>query len=364
MWEIEMRLLAREFLFKSVTPVGALALAILVPVLATASDTKLSDVQRQQIIRVFLAERPFVHRALPRGKAGVRIQDEKITPSEAELNSMVAQFGSAAKPGDRAKITAIKFERDGILFEINGGPVKRKRLRDRISVGVGGVDTSNRQQQQQQPGSEGDVYTDSTGSAVLLVVKQDASSLTTDHIKDLLAPVLDFKAMTVAEAYQKSLPPVLAAAVKNHHALVGMDKEMVTYALGRPPHRLREVKEGKDIEEWIYGAPPQEVEFIQFLNDKVISIEEMKVDGEKLVRTQDEIGDLGGTLDASSQKHTRPDAAANAADEDRQSAPTLLRPDEKPVTNGDATARDPKPMPPADSPTPPTAPGPNYRMNN
>ncbi len=354
-----MRLLAREFLLKSVKPAGALALAIIIPVLATASDTKLSDVQRQQIIRVFLAERPFVHRALPRGKSGIRIQDEKIMPSEAELNSMVAQYGSAAKPGDRAKITNIKFEHDGILFEINGGPVKRKRLRDRISIGVGGLNTANRQQQQeQQPGSEGDVYTDSTGSAVLLVVKQDASSLTTDRIKDLLAPVLDFKAMSVAEAYQKSLPPVLAAAVKNHRALVGMDKEMVTYALGRPPRRLREVKEGKDIEEWIYGAPPQEVEFIRFMNDKVVSIEEMKVDGEKVVRTQDEVGDLGGTLDASSQKHTRPDAVAAAADDSR-SAPTLLRPDEKPVTNAGTAARDPNPMPPSDSTTPPTSPGPN-----
>ncbi len=360
-----MKLLARKFLSVTLAkrrlaaPIGALALAILVPVLAPASDTKLSDVQRQQIIRVFLAEHPFVHRALPRGKAGIRIEEERITPSEAELNAMVAQFGPAAKPGDRAKITAIKFQRDGILFEINGGPVKRKRLRDRISIGVGGVNTSNagKQQQSSSDGSDSNIYTDSTGSSVLLVVKQDAASLTTDHMKDLLAPILDFKAMTVAEAYQKSLPPVLAAAVKNHHALVGMDKEMVTYALGRPPHRLRETKEGQDVEEWIYGAPPQEVEFIRFLNDKVVSIEEMKVTGEKTVRTRDEVGDLGGTLDASSQKHKRPDAAATSADEDR-SAPTLLRPDEKPA-KGDPAARDSNPIPLPDPPNSPTAPGPN-----
>ncbi|HVJ05105.1 MAG TPA: hypothetical protein VM578_05505 [Candidatus Saccharimonadales bacterium] len=362
-----MRLLVRKFLSVTLAkrrlaaPIGAFALAILVPVLAPASDTKLSDVQRQQIIRVFLAEHPFVHRALPRGKAGIRIEEEKITPSETELNAMVAQFGPAAKPGDRAKITAVKFQRDGILFEINGGPLKRKRLRDRISIGVGGVNTSaaGKPQQSTSDGSDADVYTDSTGSSVLLVLKQDTASLTTDHMKDLLAPVLDFKAMTVAEAYQKSLPPVLAAAVKNHHALVGMDKEMVTYALGRPPHRLRETKEGKDIEEWIYGAPPEQVEFIRFLNDKVVSIEEMKVTGEKIVRTQDEVGNLGGTLDASAQKHTRPDAVAFPADEDRQSAPSLLRPDEKPAIKGDSAARDPNPMPSPDSPTSPTPPSPN-----
>ena len=41
-----------------------------------------------------------------------------------------------------------------------------------------------------------------------------------DQIKDLLLPVLDFKTQSVAEAYQKSLPPMLAKAVKDHRALV------------------------------------------------------------------------------------------------------------------------------------------------
>jgi hypothetical protein len=313
-------------------PATSLLLLLLLTVLATAADTKLSTEQRQQIIRTFLAEQPFVHRALPRGKAGIRIEGGKITPSEAEVNQMVAQFGPAAKPGEHAKITAVRFIHDGILFEINGGPVKHKKWSDHISAGLGGLGSTNGANQQATDDS-----INASGSSVFLAIKEDVAALTTDQIKDQLSPVLDFKAMSVAEAYQKSLPPLLAAAVKNHHALVGMDKEMVTYALGRPPRRLRESKDGQDYEEWIYGAPPQDVEFIRFLGDKVASIEDMKVTGEKVVRTQDEVGDLNGTLDASAQQRPRPDSAAENSGDERRSAPTLRRPDEKQTNADDAT---------------------------
>lgn len=313
----------------------------------TAGDSKLSDTQRQQIIRDFLAERPFVHRALPRGKAGVRIDGSKIIPSEVELNQIVAQSGAAAKPGERVKITGVRFERRGVMFEINGGPMKRKSWRERVNIGVNGVDPRATPTNQPDP----NVYNDSYGSSVFLELKDDAA-LTTEQIKDLLAPVLDFKAQTVAEAYQKSLPPKLAEAVKNHHALVGMDKEMVLYALGRPPRRVRETTDGKEVEEWIYGAPPQDVEFIRFIADKAVSIEDMKVSGEKSLRTENEVGDMGGMLHASSEKHTRPDAAASG--EERRSAPTLLRPGEKQDTP-DPAARDrnPNPIPDGGAPTDP-----------
>jgi hypothetical protein len=324
--------------------------ALLSASLASADDSKLSGEQRQQIIRAFLAEQPFVHRALPRGKAGVKIEGSKITPSEGELSQLVNQFGPAAKPGERAKITAVRFVHDGILFEINGGPVKKKKWSDHVSVGgMGGLDPSRN-------GSQAAAENiNASGSSVFLSVKEKTATLTPDQIKDQLAPFLDFKAATVAEAYQKSLPPKLAAAVKSHHPLVGMDKEMVTYAMGRPPRRIREDKDGQDYEEWIYGAPPQDVEFIRFVGEKAVRIEEMKVTGEKVVREQDEIGDLNGTLDASTQRKPRPDsAAANAAD-DRRGAPTLLRPDEtKP--DPDDGPRDNNPQPPQDSPVPPSGP--------
>ncbi len=342
-----------KFAGRSVRLGGALGvLVLLVGTLAAANDVKdvkLSSAQRMAIFRTFLAERPFVHRAFSKGKTGIRIERDQITPSEAEMNSLIAQFGSAAKVGERVQITAVRFEHQGIVFEINGGPVKHKSWKDHINVGMNGADPRSRQPS--QPNNDS-VYVDSNGSSVFLALTGDAASLTTDQIKDMLLPVLDFKATSVAEAYQKSLPPVLAKAIKDHHALVGMDKEMVSNAMGRPPRRVRE----KDYEEWIYGNPPQDVQFIRFREDKVVQIEEMKVSGEKVVRTQDEVGDLGGSLNASAKKETPGAmAAADSAPEQPSKPPTLLRPGEK---AGDDAARESKRDPNLKPPPDVSAPGP------
>lgn len=329
--------------------VGILVL-MLAGTLGAADDAKLSEAQRMAIIHTLLAERPFVHRAFPRGKAGVRIEGDKITPSDAEMNQVIAQYGEAAKPGERVQITDVRFEHHGIVFEINGGPVKRKKLRDRISIGVNGMDPRGGANDSEN------VYTNSTGSSVFLAIKENAASLNADRVKEMLSPILDFKAQSVAEAYERSLSPLLLQAVKNHRALVGMDKDMVLYAKGRPPRRLRESREGKDYEEWIYGDPPQDVEFIRFLEDKVVSIEQMKVSGEKVVRTQDEVGDLGGTLDASAKKQ-RPEAmAGDSAAEQPSAPPTLLRPGEK-QTGAEEGPRDANPKLPPDVPPPGPGPG-------
>jgi hypothetical protein len=314
------------------------------PSAVQAGEARLTEMQREQVIREFLAEHPFVHRALPRGRAGVRIEGDKITPTDEQLKQIVGEAGAAARPGQQVRITAVHFTGNTIVFEINGGPLKRKSWRDRITIGVGAVEAHPNG----SAAGDEDIYNGAQGSSVTVSLK-DVTPITTTHIKELLEPVLDFKAMTMAEAYQKSLPPKLAEAVKKHHALVGMDKEMVTYAMGRPPRRVRESKDGKEYEEWIYGTPPQDVEFIRFVGEKAVSIEVMKVSGEKQVRTEDEVGEL---LNASMHKQPAAVAQPAEAQEERRSAPSLMRPGEKPADPGVA-ARDPHPTPPPDMTPPP-----------
>jgi len=144
--------------------------------------------------------------------------------------------------------------------------------------------------------------------------------MTPAQFKEMLHPVFDFDAKSKTEAYLETVPPKVKAAIQNHDVLVGMNREMVTYSLGRPPKKIREKDGDIDYEEWIYGEPPKDVHFVRLIGDEVIRVEVMKVNGEKIVRTEKEV-DLGnGTTVAKSkdEPELRP-----------PSAPSLRRPGEE-----------------------------------
>ena len=113
--------------------------------------------------------------------------------------------------------------------------------------------------------------------------------MTGQDFKKILRPVLDFDSKSTEEAYLETIPPKAKEAIENHKVLVGMNREMVTYSKGRPPKKVREHEEDVEYEEWIYGEPPQDVEFVRFVGDEVVKLETMKVDGTKLVKVDKEI---------------------------------------------------------------------------
>lgn len=294
------------------------ALSGLLVALAFAADAgrapKLSEQNRRDLIRTFTAESAFAHRSFPMGKVGLKIENGQVFPSEAEVRQLVADNGSACHPGERVQITNLRFTGREIVFEINGGSLARKKWWQHIEVGSAGAPGSPR------GSNPDDVSNNARGSYVMLAFKDYVPDVTAGQVKEMLAPVLDFKAESAAEAYEKSLPPKLQQAIKEHRALVGMDRELVIYAKGRPPRRIRERDGGTEYEEWIYGQPPNEVEFIRFVSDKVIRIETMQVDGEKVVRTQLEV-DLASEISPDAHKSTQAQEAAT-------SGPSLLRPGE------------------------------------
>jgi len=337
--------------------IAMLALLSMMTVPLAADDKskqKLSDDQRRAILRAMMAESVFVHRVFPMGQAGLRIENGIVTPSEAEVRQMVAQTGTAAKPGDRAKITNVRFLSKGIVFEINGGPVKKKKWYDRLEVGgLGGSATTAGS----GPVDESKLYSNSQGSFVLLQFKDHIPALEPDQVKALLEPAFDFKAKSVAEAYERAMPPKIADAIKTHRALVGMDRDMVTYAKGRPPRRYRDRDGDTEYEEWIYGQPPEPVEFIRFVGERVARIEVMQVDGEKVVRTANEVGDLAGEMSAMAKDNAQKPAEDDAA---TRSAPSLLRPGEAPekVTRvSPINNQVDKQLPPSTMPQQPSIPG-------
>ncbi len=136
---------------------------------------------------------------------------------------------------------------------------------------------------------------------------------------------------------------------------------MVIYAKGRPPKKIRDKDDaGVDYEEWIYGDPPEQVEFVRFNGPFVARLEIMTVDGQKIVRTKKEV-ELASQETEVAQKKDAPKPAA---------APTLRRPGEVddsqqgPVithtTNYPSNTPYPGPIPTSPPPPPGSGPpGPN-----
>lgn len=229
--------------------------------------------------KLFVADLVYIRSSFPMGKRGLTLKDGVTTPNGDELRQDLAIWGPSVKPGDQARISTVTFKDNFIRFEVNGGPIKRAKWYNHISIsGAGGT--------AQVPPS--DSQSNPRGTFVDLVFDRYVPEMTPEQLRQLLWPVFDFKSKTAMEAYLETIPPKAAQAIKDHKVLVGMDREMVLAAKGRPEHKERE-KEGEvEHEEWVYGTPPEDVEFVRLIGDEVVQIETMKVDGTKIVRVDRE----------------------------------------------------------------------------
>ena len=73
----------------------------------------------------------------------------------------------------------------------------------------------------------------------------------------------------------QALPPKMQEAIRDKRAIVGMDREEVEAAMGKPDRKVRERDaNGNDIEDWIYGHPPLATTFVRFMGDKVSQIDQ------------------------------------------------------------------------------------------
>jgi len=275
-------------------------------VLVLAENTpRITKETREQIIHAFNSELVYIRTPFPMGKTGLKLKDGALTPSGTELDQLMALWGPAAKPGDRARISDIVFKDDHIRFEINGGPIKKQKWYQHIQISGGGGGTITPQDSNANP----------RGSYVDLYFSKYVPEMTGPELKQRLRPVFDFDAKSALDAYLETVPPKVKEAIQNHHVLVGMNREMVIFAKGRPPRKVRERADEVEYEDWIYGVPPQDVDFVRLVGDEVVRVETMKVGGEKVIRTEKEV-DLSK------------DAVAAKQEERPANAPTLRRPGE------------------------------------
>lgn len=303
-----------------------------------AARPRISKETREQILHAFNAELVYIRTNFPMGKTGLKLRDGNITPSGPELQQLMALWGPACKPGDRARISDVVIKDDHIRFEINGGPVKKQKWYQHITIQGSSAGVT--------PGGPADSSANAHGSYVDLYFAKYVPELTGPELKELLMPVFDFDSKTPLEAYVETVPPKVKEAILGHRVLVGMNHAMVMYAKGRPPKKIRERDGEIEFEEWIYGTPPQDVDFVRFVGDEVVRVETMKVDGQKVVRVEKEV-DLGEPT------------VAKKSEERPVNAPTLRRPgEEMPDQNPSMPSRTPPTTAP--QPTgPPSDPGPN-----
>jgi hypothetical protein len=223
---------------------------------------------RLYVIRGLQSEIAFARKPFPQGAKGITLhEDGTTTPAEGQLAKEMGVI--AVRPGDRVTITNIRIAKDFILFELNGGPTRKKKWYDHIDVGVEGAPTAT-QTPQQAPDH-------SRGTLLILAFKGFVPEIAPEALKQMLYPVLDFSSKSAAEAYLDTIPPKAKEAIQNHQVLVGMSQDMVIYAKGRPLRKIRETDErGKPYEEWLYGEPPQDVEFVRFSGAEVVQLKIMK----------------------------------------------------------------------------------------
>jgi hypothetical protein len=281
---------------------------------------------RQELVRFLEAEQGFAMRPLPMGHKGLTLEaNGLLKPAGEAYLDMVTENGLSAKPGDRVVLTDIKVEHDRITFELNGGPDLKHRFLRHVQLGAGGVSPV--------PQDDGEK---ATGARLTLEFKGHVPELTGAQVEALLAPLVSFGVKTPIQAFTDTLPPQLKAAILDHRVLVGMSTDMVLFAMGQPQRKVRETHDQMPFEEWIYGAPPDPVQFVRINGNRVIRVEVAKVGEAPEIFTKDEVEGLmrtDGTPVIAANQNVRTvqmgDVQRNPDTQAPAPPPTLTSPGEK-----------------------------------
>lgn len=314
---------------------------------------------QRELIRDLESEQGFAHRELPLGAGMTLIANGNMTPSDIAYKRMLYLKGQSAAAGDRVEVTNLEFRPDRIVIDLNGGPYAKHRFLSHVSI-------NDMPLAQEGPTA--------TGCRITLVFEGGIPEVTAAEVKALLDPLVDFRARSSAEAYANTLPPKVREAVEAHQILVGMNRRMVLAAMGEPKTKEREHTSSTDeespiYEEWIYGDPPQPIQFVRFRNGHVVRLEIAAIGKPIVVHDKDEIG---GPPEPTLQARTilNGDVQPSAdGDQGQRQAPTLRKPGEVLDQEGPAGAvgmgkvkmppPDQQPQTPTAQPQPQTAPTPD-----
>jgi hypothetical protein len=254
--------------------IAAIAVLSTFPALAAPADKKpaadkvavekLGFEDRVELTRGLMAEYGTVKVLMPRSRKPLEFNSDG-TWDKKGWTEIAKESGPAARTGDLVQVTKITLEHDRIVFEINGGFKGGRKWYQGVQVGVNnGASTPISNNDSNAPG----------GTSLALLFHKPLEPVKASEVKKMLAPVLDFEKHSVTEIYSETLPPEMQKAIKEKRVTEGMNHEQVVLAMGRPTHHEREVKDGLELEDWIYGKAPGKITFVTFNGDKVIKVKE------------------------------------------------------------------------------------------
>jgi hypothetical protein len=240
----------------------------------TAKSATLQDSSKLELIRYVSGEFAKAIKPLPAGKEGFHLSVGKA-PEAEQLDRAIAAHGPAVNTGDNVQITKLEFRDHQIVVDVNGGGRGKRHWRDHLQIGMGGAGYPPMQTSTtQDPGPPG--MQPGMGSTIFLDFNKSLPDLTPDELKQLLSPFLNFaKERSAAVQWFDTLPPEMKKAIQDRKPVVGMDREELVAAIGKPDHKVRERdSDGNDIEDWIYGQPPSKTVFVRFQGERVTSIKQ------------------------------------------------------------------------------------------
>jgi len=239
------------------------ACAVLAP--GAARDEKLSPEDRVDLTREMTAEYATAKDILPRSRNALPL-DTDGNKDETVWDKAYNNWGVAAQVGDLIQITKIEFDKRRIVLEINGGFKGGRKWWERIQVTAGPISSGGPASNEQTASP--------VGTKLALNFPEELPRLDSAQVKEYLASLMDFEQRTASEQYVETLPEPIQAAIKEQRAVEGMNRDTVMLALGRPIRKIRETKDGVEIEDWVYGEPPGVVTFVTFQGNEVVEVRE------------------------------------------------------------------------------------------
>lgn len=236
----------------------------------------LQETSKLELIRFVSGEFAKARKPLPGGKEGFILYVDKPV-DETLLERAVVNHGAAVNTGDSVQVTKLDFRDRTILVDVNGGGRPKKHWRDHISIGMGSpypIGQPPTTSTTQDPGPPG--LQPGMGGTLILQFPKAIPDMTPDQLKQLLSPFLDFsKERSASVHWIDTLPPEKKKAITERHAILGMDKDEVVAAMGKPDRKIRERdNNGYETEDWIYGHPPDKTIFVKFTGERVTSIKQ------------------------------------------------------------------------------------------